>query len=95
LLGTVGILGTFLFCTFLLSLGLPLFRPGRIRRVGDIYGKSLLATLVIIAAMMVAGNEPDQPILWVLFAACAAGPITYMSDVYEIAQVLRTRVQLT
>jgi flagellar biosynthesis protein FliQ len=77
LLGTVGIVGTLLFCTFLLSLTLPLFGTGPISRLGDNYEKSLLGTLVILAAMMVASNEPDQPILWVLFAACAAGPNKY------------------
>jgi hypothetical protein len=77
LLATVGIAGTLLFCTFLLSLTLPLFGAGRNIRSEDIYEKSLLGTFMILAAMMVAGNEPDQPILWVLFAACAAGPSTY------------------
>jgi O-antigen ligase len=95
LLGTVGILGTFLFCTFLLSLTLPLFGPDKNSRREDTYEKSLLGTLVILAAMMVAGNEPDQPILWVLFAACAAGRTTYKSNLYGIAQMLRSRVQGT
>jgi hypothetical protein len=95
LLGTVGVVGTLLFCTFLLSLTRPLFAPGRISRLGDIYEKSLLGTLVVLAAMMVASNEPDQPILWVLFAACAVGPNTYNSNFYEIAQILRSRVQGT
>jgi O-Antigen ligase len=94
LLGTVGIVGTLLFCTFLLSLTLPLFAGGRIRS-GDIYEKSLLGIFLILAAMMVAGNEPDQPILWVLFAACAAKPKTHNSNLYEILQILRSRAQST
>jgi hypothetical protein len=93
LLATVGILGTLLFCTFLLSLALPLFGPSKISQRGDTYEKSMLGTLVILAAMMVAGNEPDQPILWVLFAACAAGRYTYKSNLCGIAQMLRSRAQ--
>lgn len=95
LLATVGILGTLLFCTFLLSLALPLFGPSKISQRGDTYEKSMLGTLVILAAMMVAGNEPDQPILWVLFAACAAGRYTYRSNLCGIAQMLRSRAQGT
>ena len=95
LLATVGILGTLLFCTFLLSLALPLFGPSKISQRGDTYEKSMLGTLVILAAMMVAGNEPDQPILWVLFAACAAGRYTYKSNLCGIAQMLRSRAQGT
>jgi hypothetical protein len=79
LLATVGLIGVLVFCAFLISLMLPLFKRNYDSRFGDVYEKSLLATLVILAAMMVAGNEPDQPILWVLFAACAAGPNTYRS----------------
>jgi hypothetical protein len=74
LLATVGAAGVLLFCAFLFSLILPLFSP---RRLGNVYEKSLLGTLIILAGMMVAGNEPVQPILWVLFAACAAGPCVY------------------
>lgn len=77
LMATVGVIGVVLFCAFLISLTRPLFVPGYKSQQGDIYEMSLLGTLVILAAMMVASNEPDQPILWVLFAACAAGPTSY------------------
>jgi hypothetical protein len=77
LLATVGLVGVLLFSAFLISLAMPLFSPGYKSELKDFYPKSLLGTFVILAAMMISGNEPDQPVLWLLFAAAAAGPTTY------------------
>jgi hypothetical protein len=74
LLATVGLIGISLFLAFLLSLMSPLLSRHYKARVGDIYEKSLVAAFVMLAAMVVSGNELDSPILWVAFAAGAMGP---------------------
>ena len=79
-MGTIGVVGVLIFLAFLFVLARPFFTAGYRSSREDIYEKSLLGTLVILAAMMVAGNEPDQPILWALFAACViSAPSTYQA----------------
>jgi hypothetical protein len=93
LLATVGVIGTFLLLAFLVSLLSPLF-SGRYKvRVGDIYEKSLLAAFVMLAAMVVSGNELDSPILWVTFAAGAIGPAAHGILDNEMASGRSSRVR--
>jgi hypothetical protein len=79
LLGTVGIPGVALFLAFLTSLLLPLLRGGEHSQEDNLYEKSLFGVFVILAGMMIASNEPVQPILWVLFAGTVAGPAVLRS----------------
>ncbi len=76
MLATVGVIGVGLFTAFLISLLKPLLKKAQRIRPDDMYGSSLFAILILLAGMMVSSNEPDQPILWVLFAAAVAGPET-------------------
>jgi hypothetical protein len=80
LLGTVGIPGATLFLIFLLSLLAPFIRSGRELLRDDLFGKSIFGIFVILAAMMIASNEPVQPILWVLFAGATAGVVIRKSQ---------------
>jgi hypothetical protein len=74
LVGTVGVPGLLLFLMFLGTLFAPLVFRRKVSSRGDLYIRSLFATVVSIFAMALAGAEPVSPILWVLFAAASAGP---------------------
>jgi hypothetical protein len=76
LLGSVGILGTALFCGYYISLFVPLFRkrPRSLKARGDLYERSLFGATILMLGMAVAGSEPTVPIMWALFAVATAGP---------------------
>jgi hypothetical protein len=75
LIGTVGVPGLLLFLMFLVTLFVPLAFKRKVPSRGNLYGRSLFATVVSLFAMAIAGAEPVSPILWVLFAAASAGPL--------------------
>ena len=71
LMGNVGIPGTLLFVAFLLQLGRPLLRPRQYVRF-EMFERSLLAIVVMLVGLVVAGSDPITPMSWVLFAVAAA-----------------------
>ncbi len=77
LLATIGIPGLLLFLGFLLSLTGPLFRTQPSSSLGDTednqYAKALFSLSVLLIAMLVAGAEPVDPMLWLLFGIATVG----------------------
>ena len=86
LLATVGIPGVVLFLAFLGALVLPLFRAKRpaspalqlaTSEQGQQYEQALLGLCVLVLSLVVAGAEPVDPVLWILFgiATVARAPV--------------------
>ena len=76
LLGTVGVVGLTLFCSFYLSLFLPLFRRrGQDERdsLNDLLERSLFGVSILLCGLAAAGSEPTLPVLWVLFGVATLG----------------------
>ncbi len=74
LLATVGIPGVLLFFVFIGSLAIPLFHkrstttPSSLETArDDQFEQSLFAVSALLLAMLVAGAEPVDPVLWILF----------------------------
>lgn len=69
LLATVGVPGLLLFIGLLVSLLIPLFHsnpPEKQPPLADQFGQALLALSVLLLAMVIAGSEPVDPLLWIL-----------------------------
>jgi hypothetical protein len=73
-LATLGAFGCFLFAASFAMQFASLRTSDRVDSDDSLYGKALLAALIVFAAMSVAGNELADPTLWTLFAAGVAGP---------------------
>jgi hypothetical protein len=76
LMGMVGVVGSAIFVLFVVSLFLPLLRRSptlRLQTPDHLYEKSLFATIVMLVGLCVAGAEPVQPILWILFGVATVG----------------------
>jgi hypothetical protein len=71
LLGAIGIPGTLLFFYFLLRLARPAFSPHRYARF-DLYDRSLFAIAVMMVALALAGADPVEPLIWMLFGVATA-----------------------
>jgi hypothetical protein len=71
LLGAVGIPGTLLFFYFLLQVARPAFRPHRYARF-DLYDRCLFAIAVMMVALALAGADPVEPLIWMLFGVATA-----------------------
>jgi O-antigen ligase len=78
LLASVGVLGLILFSAASVALFVPLFKRPR----GDggkdgLLERSLFSTMLLLTSLVIAGTEPDYPMLWVLFgvAIVAAAPL--------------------
>ena len=73
LMATVGLPGCLLFSAFLVALVTPLFKTSTrlvpaVGPAGDQYGQAVFALSVLLLAMVIAGAEPIDPMLWMLIA---------------------------
>jgi hypothetical protein len=88
LLGGIGLPGTLLFFYFLYRLARPALSPRRYAHY-DLYDRSLFAIAVMMVALALAGADPVEPLIWMLFGVAAASkprasfPVQY-SDGAEI-----------
>jgi O-antigen ligase len=74
LFANLGILGSILFAASFFAQFTPILSRGLIDPDDNLYGKSLLAAFIFLAAMSVSGSELAYPSLWSLFAAGVVGP---------------------
>ena len=81
MLATLGAFGCALFVASFAMQFSSLRAGGTVRSDDNVYGKSLLAAFIVLAAMSVAGNELADPTLWTLFAAGVAGPTLLRSRI--------------
>ena len=82
LLATIGLPGLLLFTAFVVSLAWPLFQrrhaPFGVRRTRtfvpvDQLAVSLFGVSALLLAMLIAGAEPVDPMLWILFGVATVG----------------------
>jgi hypothetical protein len=71
LVGAIGIPGALFFFYFLLQLARPAFSPRRYARF-DLYDRTLFAIVVMMVALALAGADPVEPLIWMLFGVATA-----------------------
>lgn len=89
-LGNIGVVGLALLFALYASLFLPYFSrrwPRPLHGTNNLLGQSLFAITIMLVGLIIAGSEPVQPILWILFGIATAARPAKLTEYAEPIQM--------